>query len=316
MKYLTKEWYRLLGRQRLADDLHDPDDDLLRNSSFEDLYDICLKEEIERDQKYYNTPPEKPDASILEELSDLDDADLELLHMLHEEPVMPETLTKMLSDIYEEEMEAFNSRKPYDPRNTAASFREMYEARLETLDCVYPEWLVQEADHRLLALGYVTRSQYDRLCAEDEQVDAQLQEADRKIDEMLFRQLETIPHDLLESFDFNGADILSLRGGRNNDLEIIMVRDGFPDECAFETVIFRHARILENEVHVRLRPVGDGTFDTDCRFLQHELYRLPDDRYEVHMMMEQGDDLQYLTLQCYDIDFRSEQSALRKGELC
>lgn len=293
MKYFTKEWFMLMQRCDYTICNKPIADKEYTDEEIAALYDKKLKAEIARDRREYNTPPQMIEFDF--EHAELDDFafyDEETGTMKH-----PKSMEEVKRG-YEEEQaraaEEFASRPPFDPKETIEGFEEAYQGGLKYGYTRFPDWVQDEVDIRLIALGYLPQSVYDRLKTEQKQNKAAFDKINREAGKALKKESQKIPERISSDFDFHDGVVLSLEQD-GEDLVMTVDQYGVPfeGETPYARVTFTNAKILERDEGL--------TFggDNECIWLYEELYKTQSG-YEAHMMLS-VEELCYLTVDCDDI---------------
>lgn len=294
MKYFTKEWYALMqslhytvGMKPIADKQYSEED-------IAALYDETLKARIERDRRKYDEPPRFTeidfDNAEYEDFAVFDVATGTLKHPASMEDFKRE---------YEEEKvraeEEFARRPPFDPKQTVETFEAVYQGGLKNGYMRFPEWVKGKVDIRLIALGFLPKSAYEALKAEQERNKAAFDEIENEAEKALGKESERIPERILSDFGFHDGVVLSLeRAGADLVMTVKDYGVPFEGDTPYVRVTFTNGKILERDENL--------TFEADgaqCCWLYDELYKT-ESGYEAHMLLI-NKDLCYLTIGCDDI---------------
>ncbi len=310
MRFYTKEWYELMQSQDYTLCVRQIPDKEYSAKEIRAFFEKKLKAEIARDRREYNTPPCFPDMSDQLKPESFDRSDWLVFPGGGEReprhPTSPEEVSEQLEREKREAEDAFANRPPFDPGESEKVFREGYMARLRYCRRSFPEWVCRQVDQRLLALGLIPKSVYQRLKTEEKEN----RKAFRKIERAAKKELDRqhIPEQIAEAFSFHDSSLLSLRK-RGRNYEMLLRKDGgwFGDGVTpYIKVIFTDAVLMERErgLKPRTRMDADGALCSKCVFLYHEMYSV-ESGYEVHMLfaVDGRSDLAYLTVRCGEIGF-------------
>ncbi len=310
MKYYTKDWYVLMQQLNYTAGMQVIEDKKYTDAELTKLCSDRIKQEIEKDRKEYDTPPEKAEINF-DEYDPEDFVTLDVKSGVLKKATSMEEVKKNFEDMYAESLEQFNSRPPFDPTDTIERFKMRYKSGLEYGYIPFPEWVKKAVDIRLIAMGYLPESVYKDLEAESQR-NAQLFEA---INSEAKRKLEKqdIPNEIAENFVLHDSEILAFEqvGG---DIVMLIHEDCVPYEgqTAYTKVTFKDAEIVERDENLKFErrqiEVDGQSCDSYCVWLYEELYRTKDG-YEAHILLSE-DGLGYLTIVCKDIcfDFNIEYS--------
>lgn len=311
MKYFTKAWYKLMQGMDYTLCMRQIDDKDYTDAEIEALYKRRLAADIRRDRAAYNEPPSRIEIDFDE--FDLDDfVEFDGNRLIR--PTSMDEVKRKYEEEYLREKEAFESRPPFDPAETVKMFERMYAGGLEHGHSNFPDWIRDEVDIRLIALGYLPKSVYARLKVEQKRNRAEFNKIERAAQKALSKEAEKIPDELRKHFGFHDGDIFSLKN-YGDDLIMTIKQDCavFENETPYVRVTFIGGKIIERDDNIKFdhRKIEyDGTeYDAYCQWLYEELYKTPDG-YEAHMLLAEGD-LGYLTIECRDIktEFNIEYAA-------
>jgi len=301
MKYYTKEWYILMQKQHYTSGLTVIPDKEYADAEIKAFFNHDLQAEIENDRRIHDTPPSidwaekllaperfRPDIFLFET------EDGELFH-----PETPEIAKENLEKEFHRQMEQFESRAPFDPKDTIDCFKECYRMMVRHGCEGYPVWVSESVDNRLIALHRIPESAYNRLLEEEQ---ANKKEFDRMMDAADALKKQNIPDEIRNLFRFHDAHVLSLKkAGR--DFEMILRDGGFiGGDTPYCRVSFKNVSLVERERGLVIRTKKDdaGEYSSNVIYLYDELYRT-EKGYEVHMLLNGRKDLRYLTVVCEDI---------------
>lgn len=301
MKYFTKEWYNLMQRLHYTLCMRAIADKDYTDADIEALYKRKLAASIRHDRKEYNNPPH-----IIE--IDFDNCSLEdFMWFDGEKLVYPKSMDEVKRNYeneYRRAKQEFESRPPFDPSGTVDTFERMYKGGLEHGYTSFPDWVKDEVDIRLIALGYLPKSVYDRLKAEQKRNRVEFNKINREAKKALAKQAKEIPDRISQHFGFHDGQVMSLEN-IGDDIVMIINIDGIPaeDETPFARVTFVGGEVVERDANLKFarRKVSyDGEeHDAYCIWLYEGLYKT-EDGYEAHMLFDEGE-LGYLTIRCRDI---------------
>ena len=162
MRYFTKEWYELTNKTAYTAMLDIID---AENVSFKDIYLFKLDKELESAKRRHNTKPKKPNFD--ENLNDENINFNEWIVYSEEKGdyVIPTTKQQVLDSIdreYQRQLVEFNNREEFDEEAFIDAFNETYQFTLKNIKNMYPKWLLEEVDKRILALDLITKDAYTR----------------------------------------------------------------------------------------------------------------------------------------------------------
>lgn len=282
MKVFTKEYYDLVDQRFLSDDLEYIDDNKINESFIKRLIEEnklqFINEMIESFEK---------EGSNLDLLIDMIDWDNEELSIEEKQEILKNFKEDFIEDNEPQVLEIDDLSKEYD---------ESFTMQLEHMDELYPQFLIDKVDARLLVLNYVPKSLKVDIEAFDEHTERDIEVYEKKISKYLQSEVEAISPIITENLTHNldeitGFEVLDTKG-------ILKIkRDDFPysDKEFNDQVIFHDCVILENELEFNEE---EFTY-----LLETEIYLKENGHYEVHLLFEQ-EELHYLTLECSDISFR------------
>ena len=308
MRFYTKEWYKLMQHHDDTMCMRRIPDKDYSDKEIRELFEKKLKAYIARDKREYNSPPFFPDLSGQLTPENFDPGAW-LVFPENEEPRHPVSAGEVRDQLDKDRKraeESFANRPPFDPSESEALFREGYEGRLHNSRRLFPAWVCQQVDRRLLALDLLPNSVFQRRKEEGKQNRKTIRKIERAAEKELSRQ--QIPDRIRDAFRFHDGALLSLRK-RGRHYEMLLRKDGgwFGEGATpFIKVIFTGAALLEREKGLtpRVQRGEDGTLHSNCTYLCHEMYAAQDG-YEIHMMFttSKWPGLAYLTVKCRDILF-------------
>ena len=315
MRYYTKQWYDLMQRLDYCICMKPIADKDYTDVDISALYDKCLKREVERARREYDTPPQYLSIDDGLELGDIYIFDQKSGVM--KRPDSLEQVKAMVDAERARDLSEFESRPPFNESEAVSGFEDGYMARLEYEYRRFPEAEISGVDRRLIALGFLPRSVYDRLKDMSKANKREFDAINRAAGRALRAAARAVPKRVTEAFDglhdadINsiekvGADVvvtLELCGAVFSDAELdtddgdlfIGVANGEatgvePGQPSTRRIVFKSAEIVERD---EAELVGGAIW------LYDELYPA-DGGYEAHIMYE-CDGLKYLTVRCADI---------------
>ncbi|MDE7164314.1 MAG: DUF4085 domain-containing protein [Clostridiales bacterium] len=301
MKYFTKEWYNLMQQLHYTLCMRSVADKDYTDAEIEALYKRKLAASIKHDRLAYNEPPSRTEINF-------DDLDVEDFAMFDgEKLVTPKSMDEVKRN-YEEEYrrakQEFDSRPPFDTSGTVEMFKRMYEGGLKYGYSNFPDWVKDKVDIRLIALGYLPKSVYDRLKVEQKRNRCEFNKIEREAKKALAKQAEKIPERIMQQFGFHDGEIVSLKK-IGDDLIMTIKVDCVPfeDETPYARVTFVGGNVAERDDNLKFEhrkvKYDEVEYDAHCTWLYEELYKT-EDGYEAHMLLTEGA-LGYLTITCRDI---------------
>ena len=273
MRFYTKEYYTLMMNLGMTDMYEPIIEKDYTDDEIEELYQKALDKYIEEERASYDEPPvlfvdEDGNAEDLEE--------------------------------FEAEVEEFENREPFDEKETAEEFEELYKDNLEEPDEDLPDWVKETVDPRILAMYFMPEKIYRKLAEEDKANEEKFEALDEKADEALEDMRGDLPEEYEELMDLleelENAYVIEAEIGSG---EIELKLEGWDDdgEEAVFTLRFDEAEVLENEgVEAHAEKDEDGDIESDCELLYSEIY-IEDGRPEIHMLFD-NNELKYLTFRC------------------
>ena len=298
MKYYTKEWYDLMQKVDFTEDLIPIPDHEYTIFEIEAIYQQQMEEYIQNAEEMYDEPP----LDFSKEIEQMEEFDLDFFIRVDEEsgeivePHSKEEVIEWEKADYEKELEEYNHRPPFNREEAKQEFEERFNVELEALEDTYPSFAVETVDKRLLALGLVPESIYQKLKKLDKEYNQKFNDIEERAEKELSKQ--RIPNQLKNVFySFHDAIILNLKQVEN-DYEMTLLLDGMDKEC---TLTFKNGEIIENEAKGK-----ETELESSC-WLYHELYKNKED-YALHILADEGNErsnnsLKYITLKCKDIEY-------------
>ena len=273
MRFYTKEYYTLmmgLGTVDMYEPIIDKD---YTDDEMEELYQKALDKYIEEERASYDEPP----VLFVDEDGNAED----------------------LED-FEAEVEEFENREPFDEKEAAEEFEDLYKDNLEEPDEDLPDWVKETVDPRILAMYFMPEKIYRKLAEEDKANEEKFEALDEKADEALEDMRGDLPEEYEELMDLleelENAYVIEAAIGSG---EIELKLEGWDDEGeeAVFKLRFDEAEVLENEgVEAHSEKDEDGDIESDCELLYSEIY-VEDGRPEFHMLFD-NNGLKYLTFRC------------------
>ena len=273
MRFYTKEYYTLmmgLGTVDMYEPIIDKD---YTDDEMEELYQKALDKYIEEERASYDEPP----VLFVDEDGNAED----------------------LED-FEAEVEEFENREPFDEKEAAEEFEDLYKDNLEEPDEDLPDWVKETVDPRILAMYFMPEKIYRKLAEEDKANEEKFEALDEKADEALEDMRGDLPEEYEELMDLleelENAYVIEAAIGSG---EIELKLEGWDDEGeeAVFKLRFDEAEVLENEgIEAHSEKDEDGDIESDCELLYSEIY-VEDGRPEFHMFFD-NNGLKYLTFRC------------------
>lgn len=303
MKYYTKEWYALMQCVDSLDSFQKIADGEYTTASIKALYDKKLKAMIASEKRGYNQEPFFPvsEEDLTEDTFDADDwIFVEEESGQVKKPASLQEVREHLEAERQKAYEEFENRAPFDPSETIELFQTSYRMNLRACKKIYPAWLTQSVDHRLIALECLPESAYMRYRNELRETKKRWNAINKAAEKDLRRQ--NIPEQMDEALSLHDASLLSIRK-QGSHIAMTVTKDGlWPDDATpYRKVVFKDAEILEKERGLIARKYREGNvYHSNVSFLYYELYQ-KDGKYEVHMMFDFAGKLRYFTVKCRDI---------------
>lgn len=309
MKYFTKEWYGLAQRMHYTSGVTVIPDKIYSDKEIQTFYDSDLAEMIEDDRRIYNTPPDYSWADCLLEPDNFTPdsflfENVETGELFH--PETPEIARQYIELERKQREEAFANRPPFDPAETIECFEECYRGILRAMSYpaprypVYPDWVRETVDKRLLALYRMPETVFNRL---QKEVDENTQAFDVIMNEAwAVLKAQNIPEEIKSKFHFHDSHVLALKkSGKDVELYIHKANGTTPP---YIKIVFKNVTKLEREKGLVLRPKreSNGELFSNCSYWYDELYKTKDG-YELHILLCATGTLRYLTIGCEHIYF-------------
>ena len=290
MKYFTKEWYELMQNIHYTEGFEILEDKEFTDQDIKMLYDKKMNEWINEEKEAYEEKPDYSDLYDALESKEFNPVDWLFVDENKKEVIEPSTKEEVIEHLKFEEKQAlkeYNKRKPFDKKQSEKDFNEFYKDMLEAKDIV-PKWVYEQVDKRLIALGYLPQSVFDKLKKQETLSKEKYDIIEKEAINTLYNQ--NISEEIYANFNFHDEVIKSLKCKDGNYIMKITHSDFI--ESYTVTVVFKDATIIEME---------DLKFGKSI-YLYEEIYKL-DNGYEVHIMCE-CDGLKYITIKCSDIEFK------------
>ena len=283
MKHYTKEWQGLLSQMDVSQGLRVIEDKEYSDQDVLDYIQALEDERVIEDREVFDTMPNLDfEINLINEMYDSSEISLEEKDMY----------LNQVKRQYDQDMMDYLGRGEFDEELSRQYFREDYNLMLDAVDEFYPSFVLDAVRVEFLALFTVPKSVYKELQKRDAELEEQMELLNHKAGEELAAQ--DIPMELYESFDFHDAIVVD---AFVDDPDFIMLMH--TDDQEDVKVIFKDAKIIEDELE----------YEDDVYFIYRELYRLENNNYEVHMMLSEGDDYRYLTIECSDVVIDKEETA-------
>lgn len=273
MRFYTKEYYTLMMNLGMTDMYEPIIEKDYTDDEIEELYQKALDKYIEEERASYDEPP----VLFVDEDGNAED----------------------LED-FEAEVEEFENREPFDEKEAAEEFEDLYKDNLEEPDEDLPDWVKETVDPRILAMYFMPEKIYRKLAEEDKANEEKFEALDEKADEALEDMRGDLPEEYEELMDLleelENAYVIEAAIGSG---EIELKLEGWDDEGeeAVFKLRFDEAEVLENEgIEAHSEKDEDGDIESDCELLYSEIY-VEDGRPEFHMFFD-NNGLKYLTFRC------------------
>lgn len=302
MRYFTKEWYELGYGLDYTSDFVEIEDKEYTNEEIEELYKEAEKEFVEEERKTYNEPPIKfqdlVDFSSLE-LTDIliTDLDEDGNHINERHPESLEELEKYQELENKRMEEEFANREEFDEEEAKDIFKNYFEANLEASRYFLPEYVTEEVDERIVALGYMPKSTYEKLEAEEKLNEEEYERVFNESIGIMEKEYDKISVEIQDPFYIHDGIISNLEED-NNNIKMQLLGYDLDDEYKNYDITFKNAKFLE------LEDVSFGEGEEEVVFLYHEMYAV-DGGYELHILAGQYPELKYVTIFFEDIEVKN-----------
>lgn len=302
MRYFTKEWYELGYGLDYTSDFAVIEDKEYSEQEIEDLYRESELGFIEEERETYNEKPMKfqdlVDFSSLE-LTDILIADLdeEGNHINERHPESLEELEKY-QELENKRMEdEFKNRPDFNEDDAKDLFREYFEANLEASRYFLPEYVNEEVDERIVALGYMPKGVYEKLEAEEKLNEEEYERIFEESISIMEKEYEKISEEIQDPFYVHDGIISELEEA-GSDIKMKLLGYDLDDEFKNYDLTFKNAEFLD------LDELKFGLDEEEVAFLYHEMYA-GDKGYELHILAGQYPELKYITISFEDLEVES-----------
>lgn len=192
-----------------------------------------------------------------------------------------------------------------EEEGSAVDFEEEYRDALEDPDMDIPKWVRDSVDPRLIALGLLPESVYNKLEAEEAENEKKFDELDAEADRLLDEMEELFPEEyeeISDELDELLAEYVSGVAIEDGNYIMELAIWGEEEDQSKRKVVFKNAEFIENEEPVIHSQIDeDGDIETDCELADCEVY-FENDAFEVHMLLDNAENgFKYVTLRCDDI---------------
>ncbi len=214
-----------------------------------------------------------------------------------------------------QQSEELRKEWPFDPAEAAEWFRSDYRGGCRFAGEIYPAWLTERVDKRLLAMRYVPSELWPRLQTELRKAQRKLKSMEEAIRDHAAREERTIPEKVSQGFRLHDAMLLSLRR-KGSEVSFLFNNGGVVEDLGrpYQRLAFRGVSLFEREPGIVLRPrLRDNTaspvrieggpeseWTSDWSLIYRELYRT-EEGYEIRMMLRGRNRIRYITLRCREI---------------
>jgi len=299
MKYYTKEWYCLrnsiinLNRFKIIDNIN------LSNDEIEKIYEEEVKKKsqefIEGYHDFYNL--EEFDEN--KDLSYYGIYDRETKSMIY--PQTKEEAKEWLARSNEDISRFANLFKSADSNQVEY----MIHSILKMGDAVYanqqldlPIQIYDQLDFRLFICGYINQELFDLLKKDQDDRVNELKRINKNAKNALYRQ--NISKEKISCLDFEECGINSLKIDDDNIYLDVEYFD--PDDMVYghSQYTFINANIITKEKDFETGPIDDNGIIYNSSVVKFEVYFLRDKRYEFHFLIEENNQVFYLTFDCDD----------------
>lgn len=270
-------------------------------TDIQELYEKSLKKAIEKAEKEYNTAPFFP---ILPE--NIQEKDFQVgSWMVFDEDTwkqVPVTsameLKKCLGAQQHKIMEEFKERPPFHQQEIIAQeFETQYQERLEYIHNLYPDWVVESVDKRLLALRLLPKSIFKKLQRIVKESQDLVETVEDLAEQEKKKQKEKISDHIWNIIYGELADSIILKIEKEKTslcITIQRITEGYPeDEPVYKKITFYHCDVINREEGI----VSDGTGKIGTCTL--ELYK-QEKGYILNFLVF-AKDLKYMTIKFEDI---------------
>ncbi len=290
MKYFTKDWFELMQNVHYTQGFELIEDKEFTEQDIKMLYNKKLNEWIQDEKEVYDSELDYTDYYEIVEKKEFNPKDWLFVDEKARQVLEPKNKQEVIDHLKQEEKQAmkkFNKRKPFDESKSKKDFDDFYKHSLQTY-VIMPQWVYEKIDKRLIALGYLTESVFNKLEQQEKANKEKFDNIIKQATDVLEKQ--QVKEDIAANFNFHDDILKSIKCKDGNCIMKLMHSDFIEDYTV--TVVFKEAEILEMET-LKFR---------DSIYLYDEIYSI-DTGYEVHMLFE-CDGLKYLTIKCSDIEFK------------
>ena len=197
--------------------------------------------------------------------------------------------------IYDVKEQKRHIRKRMPREDAQQIFRYFQQFKVEIIghldDGMYdynPKEILEEvADIRVLALDKSSKNikkKIEKYCNENEKIANKTMKSYEKYFETI---QDKLPQKILEDYEFHDCEIISIDKVKDDIVFTLDNSGGFTD---ISKIIYRNGEILENNL------------EENSYWVYDEIYIL-DDGYEFHIGISSGEEYDYITLRCSDVDF-------------
>lgn len=317
MKYLTKELYKLGGETDYTLCMKKIRQKEYSEAEIKKFYNKELIRRITEYKREYNSAP---DDDYRLELLDEIDFNLEDWSIIDEETgfsFKPTTKTELRDYLEAEQdrmMRDFANREPFDADALIRDFNEVYMGAEKHLRDHYPEWIFEEVDSRLLALGLIPADAYRRLKVEEEKNSKEYDRMIKHAWNAINREEDKLPSEIAAALEYHDAAVLAIQP-QGNDIEMLLAIDGEcrqPEITPYTRVVLQNSTFLEFDDNICIEHTiePDGDLRSDCHFLYREIYLTEKGNYEVHLMVWNNGP-KYITFLCSGLDVEDNLKAER-----
>lgn len=289
MRYFTKEWYRTMERTYMHLMLRATRKaDKFDEKYYQDLYKKELKEFLKLEKEVCEVTEEDVfDESDWDEISVMDEKG----NLINVNEIMSEAeVEELRNDILANEKEAVENFEieEYDEEKLTKQFEENHLDAIDYLKNNLPKEILEEvADIRVLALDKSSKNikkKIEKYCNENEKIANKTMKSYEKYFETI---QDKLPQKILEDYEFHDCEIISIDKVKDDIVFTLDNSGGFTD---ISKIIYRNGEILENNL------------EENSYWVYDEIYIL-DDGYEFHIGISSGEEYDYITLRCSDVDF-------------
>lgn len=259
---------------------------------------------MERKMKYYTKEQETKNylsalAQHMKKIPDKIYSDIEI-SAFYEEWIKNRITEQQLSlGIKEDDL--VNNYYQFDIKIARKKYEKEYLLRLSLIPVVYPKWLTEKVDSRILALDLVPETAYRYIIKNELFQTPDLKNIDVVSKEKSVHFPKKLS-DFCEEYFFS-SELLELTHNKNK-LKMILARDDdWEDGRCYIQIDFEECQILYQDDTIKAYPycIQDDLFSS-VYLLCYEIYQ-EEDNYEVHFLFSDiYGDLQYFTIICKEIN--------------